>query len=398
VGKRDSDRHDGRLDQIAVTPWSDLEPGRVRAPGLLLVGATGRNSGKTEFVCNLISRYSAQMEVGAAKVTTVSHGETGCPRGGAGCGVCASLTQPYSVSTETGGPEGKDTVRMIGAGAKPVLWLRARTEHLDQGAKELTSMLPGISVVESNSVRKSLVPDLFVLVKGPGNEELKDSAKAVAHMADFLILSDGHSFTPAPGDISVLNGGWAVRREATAVVLAGGFSTRLGTNKALAASEQGMPMVELVARQVSQLATQTIISSNDPHLHQHLGLPVVKDRIPFMGPLMAIESCLSAADFDLCLVVPCDVPVVEPGVVAALFRYIGDADAAIPVTSDGRFHPTFALYRRSFRKAAKAALEAGRQRIVAAAEFGAHLRFVELPCAKIMNMNTVDDFRSFGRR
>ena len=64
----------------------------IDLPNMLLVGAAGRNAGKTEFTCRLIEIFRQEHEIIAAKITAVDRTDGTCPRGGRGCGVCSSLT------------------------------------------------------------------------------------------------------------------------------------------------------------------------------------------------------------------------------------------------------------------------------------------------------------------
>ena len=103
----------------------------IHLPGMLMVGACGRNVGKTELACALIRQASGDRPVLGIKVTTVDERRGTCPRGGRGCGVCASLEGAFCVTEERpGGPCGKDTVRMLSAGAERVFWLRVRSDRL----------------------------------------------------------------------------------------------------------------------------------------------------------------------------------------------------------------------------------------------------------------------------
>ena len=56
----------------------------LKIPGMLMIGAAGRNVGNTELACALIRKYSAERPVTGIKVTTVTRRDGTCPRGGTG--------------------------------------------------------------------------------------------------------------------------------------------------------------------------------------------------------------------------------------------------------------------------------------------------------------------------
>ena len=81
----------------------------LELPGMLMIGAAGRNVGKTELACSIIRSAAAQNEVTGVKVTTIADEKGRCPRGGKGCGVCSSLKGDWCITEETDGPADKDT-------------------------------------------------------------------------------------------------------------------------------------------------------------------------------------------------------------------------------------------------------------------------------------------------
>ena len=66
----------------------------VACPNVLLLGAADRNVGKTEFACQVIRRHAPRWPVYGVKVTPIRGDGAACPRGGNGCGVCSTLSEP----------------------------------------------------------------------------------------------------------------------------------------------------------------------------------------------------------------------------------------------------------------------------------------------------------------
>ena len=117
---------------------SQAETATRRIRGMLMLGAADRRCGKTTLATRLVRAEAARRAVAGVKVTTV-HDRKGapCPRGNDGCGVCDSLEGPFALTEETGGAPGKDTTRLLEAGAAPVLWLCVRPGALVDGAAAL---------------------------------------------------------------------------------------------------------------------------------------------------------------------------------------------------------------------------------------------------------------------
>lgn len=164
-------------------------------PKMLLVGATGRDAGKTTFVCDLL-RHFTSMGLAAAKVTVIRERNGECPRGGEGCGVCASVEGGFIVTEERARTGGKDTHRMLASGASRVFWLRTFLSDAEDGLNGLLAELGPDTpfICESNSLRRVVVPGLFLMVANKTAMAIKESAASVLRHADLVVPSDGIAF------------------------------------------------------------------------------------------------------------------------------------------------------------------------------------------------------------
>ncbi len=102
------------------------------------------------------------------------------------------------------------------------------------------------------------------------------------------------------------------------------------------------------APQVACLA----LSANRPAQHyQHLGLPVLPDLVPGLGPLGGIERALYFAQQNACplvALVPCDAPLLPPDLVLRLHQGLQAQAAMLAIaTTPGRDQPLFALLHSS---------------------------------------------------
>lgn len=290
------------------------DDGRRYRPDLLVIGATGRSSGKTELACQLISRQVDSTPVVGLKVTIVERADGSCPHGRAGCGICSSLSEPWIVSRELDRESPKDTCRMLASGARRVYWLRVLRSELADGAADLLTRVPSgwLGVCESNSLREFVEPGLFLMVRGAESTRAKPSARAVAHLADRVVVSDGRSFDLDLDRISVVDGQWVLRREACAFVVD---------------DAGGRHQADLSA------ALRRTRTSLEPQFARVVVGPGTAGRRTQWGA----EPVPAGLPHEWCLVTPPMAGGVPPGVVNALFRRRAEADVVVAVTrSEGR--------------------------------------------------------------
>jgi molybdopterin-guanine dinucleotide biosynthesis protein A len=372
----------------------------LRAEGMLMVGASARKLGKTELACKLIAHAGAH-PVTAIKVTTVEDHHTDCPAGREGCGVCASLKGPFAISEETDPTGDKDTSRLLAAGAIRVLWLRVRQAHLAEGSAALMQRLgpDALSICESNSLRQVIEPDLYLQVRGELAGPIKASAGRVRPAADRLLRPSvaGDSFDL--DEVRVSAGRWSMPVAACAIVMAGGSSSRMGTDKSLLPVGD-RPLIASVVDQLRPWMQELIVSANDPERFAFLNLPIVTDKRTGQGPLMGIASSLQASTHERNLVVACDIPLVDRALGRAMLARaeIEVAEAVVPKDSAGYREPLFAVYRKSMAEPMFDCLKRDQRGIVQAFE-GRKVCYQALDSDEgLTNLNTKQDWQKFQER
>ena len=382
-----------REPSMAAAHVGDL-PARPRLPGWLIVGAAGRNAGKTEFACAIIKEFQRAHPIVGVKFTAIAEGETTCPRGGEGCGVCAALEGDFQISEERGGQPEKDTARMLESGARRVFWVRCRRRRMHAALQALGPRLaPGTLVVaESNSLAQAVEPDLFLMVKSARSASVKPTAAAVMPLARRVVVSADGAFDLSPRHLAVVEGAWRLT-EASAAILAGGKSSRMGQDKSLL-PVNGAPLIRRIYEQLASRFDEILISTNQPEKHSFLGARTVPDRVPGKGPLMGIASAVEAARHERVFVTACDIPVIDLDTVARMLVLAEDFDCVIPMSSVGH-EPLFAVYRKSALPAMRDVLEAGERRISAVFP-RVRTRFYDLEHAPwYRNLNTREDVAAF---
>ena len=131
----------------------------------------------------------------------------------------------------------------------------------------------------------------------------------------------------------------------TGIILAGGKSSRMGSEKGLI-QYQGKAMIVYAIELLKPLCNELLISANSDAYH-HLGYRVVADEIPEAGPMGGIYSCMKQAKNEVCLVLSCDMPLMQYQALAAILQNIAGFDAVLPLHGDDYYEPLCAAYRKS---------------------------------------------------
>jgi molybdenum cofactor guanylyltransferase len=111
--------------------------------------------------------------------------------------------------------------------------------------------------------------------------------------------------------------GAAGRPRLTGAILAGGFSRRLGQDKA-ARQLGGKPLALWVNEALAPLVAGCWLITNHPLAHLALGLPLLTDLRPFLGPAGGLLTALFFARTPWVLAAAVDNPFLAPALLAEL--------------------------------------------------------------------------------
>ncbi|MDN5344549.1 MAG: molybdenum cofactor guanylyltransferase [Clostridia bacterium] len=145
--------------------------------------------------------------------------------------------------------------------------------------------------------------------------------------------------------------------EAAGVVLAGGKSTRMGTNKALLPLGRESMLATIVAA-LRPLFPEVIVVTNTPDLYRDWQVRLVTDVIPGRGPLSGFHAGLLASPWWHNFVVACDMPFLDPAFIEHLLGQARGYDAVVPRRGE-YLQPLHAVYSRSCLPAIEACLQQG---------------------------------------
>jgi molybdenum cofactor guanylyltransferase len=147
----------------------------------------------------------------------------------------------------------------------------------------------------------------------------------------------------------------------SAFVLAGGKSTRMGSDKAFV--KLGGETLLQHALQVAKTVTRHVWIVGDSGKFSSAG-PVIEDTFRGCGPLGGIHAALSASETELNLFLAVDLPLIPAKLLDYLVREAERNRAIVTLPeAEGKLQPLCAVYRREFAQVAKQALLGGDNKI-----------------------------------
>lgn len=194
-----------------------------------------------------------------------------------------------------------------------------------------------------------------------------------------------------------------MKEQPGAIILAGGQSRRMGSDKALLRLKPDGPrLIELVLAAVAPLVGSIVINTNRPADYAWLGQTLVEDNYKgFVGPLAGLEAGLTASPAHYNLVIACDLPFVNPALLEYLLSQAEGFEAVVPLNREGRPEPLCAVYSRACLPVIRRQLEAGQLKMTGWYE-ALPVRFIpsgELEAfdpglRSFHNLNTPEDLRA----
>lgn len=154
--------------------------------------------------------------------------------------------------------------------------------------------------------------------------------------------------------------------DAGCIVLAGGRGTRLGRDK-ICEIVGDKSLLQQVLACVGQLSDDTIVVTakgrSIPPQDGQPGFRLVTDIFPEKGPLGGIYTGLVASRYHRNLVVACDMPFLNQGLLRYMLELSSDFDLVVPRVGD-LHEPLHAVYTRSCLAPIESLLRRGRLSIL----------------------------------
>jgi molybdenum cofactor guanylyltransferase len=147
----------------------------------------------------------------------------------------------------------------------------------------------------------------------------------------------------------------------TGIILAGGESSRMGSDKGLQ-NLCGKPLIQYSIEALSGLCTDIIISSSSS-AYQEFGYQVVKDEFPGIGPMGGIYSALKQSKTDANLVLSCDLPFVSKELLSFILKSASGFQVAVPWQGDRHYEPLCGFYSLSLLSQISAYIQKGNYKL-----------------------------------
>lgn len=161
--------------------------------------------------------------------------------------------------------------------------------------------------------------------------------------------------------------------DCTAIILAGGNSQRMGSDKARLMFD-GQPLLHSMVAKMGKLFSEVVLSVRQPR--GDIDLPQCCDDPAYAGPLAGLVSGLAKIDTPWAFVVACDMPFVALEMVEMLAPRRGVCQAVVPM-ANGYPQPLAAFYARSSLDDIRAHLLSGGKPSMRAVLEKLHVRYVQ---------------------
>lgn len=196
-------------------------------------------------------------------------------------------------------------------------------------------------------------------------------------------------------------------KSVSAFILAGGRSTRMGTDKAQLPWQGTTLLAHALATARGVSGEVKIVGARERYAAY--GADTVEDEFQQCGPLGGIHAALGASRSDLNIVLAIDTPLVTAGFLKYLLQRAEAAADALATVPDagGGVQGTCAVYRRPFRAVAEQQLKKGRYKVTETFSL-VRVEYVEenemraagFDPAMFANLNTPEEFSEAqaGRR
>jgi len=196
-----------------------------------------------------------------------------------------------------------------------------------------------------------------------------------------------------------------MRKDITGIILCGGKSSRMLTNKALLKLND-KTVIEVVLSEMKKVFDEVILSANECDDFSFLNIPVIKDIQVNRGPLSGIYSALKESKTEKNFITTCDLPLINSKLIEYISEIDSEKEIVIP-NINGIPQRLFGIYNKSViekieeifclsesDKAIKGSVYDLHQRVSVELIEIDHLPFYSENL--FMNMNTPEDYKSIS--
>lgn len=184
------------------------------------------------------------------------------------------------------------------------------------------------------------------------------------------------------------------KKNITGIILAGGKSSRMGSDKALILFKN-QTFLEHVIHALKPLVDNILIVSNNPE-HGEFNYERIPDAIPDAGPMAGLHAGLTHSKTENNLVLSCDVPLIQTSVLEMIIANNEEAKDVIQLEDQGKSLPLVALYKMRTAPHFISLLNQGERRLRVAVN-GLNVKSISVTKTQLQyvrNINTISDLNS----
>ena len=186
------------------------------------------------------------------------------------------------------------------------------------------------------------------------------------------------------------------KKNITGIVLAGGKSSRMGSDKGLL-TIYGKMFVEHVVDAMKPLVDNIIIVSNNK-MYDQFGYERIEDEIINSGPMAGLYSGLKHSESEYNLVLSCDIPLIKTKVLKKLTDTDYRNYDVVQIQSQHKTMPLIAVYKKQCMDKCLELLEQDEKRLrVAVSQLKSKTILIESELDNfVRNVNTKEDLKEIN--
>jgi len=188
------------------------------------------------------------------------------------------------------------------------------------------------------------------------------------------------------------------------IVLCGGQSRRMGTNKALI-KINGVTIIERVIRELKKLSKNIVVVVDKKEKYAQITkyeeVKIFEDENRDVGPVEGMRIGLKHIDKESAFVCACDMPFIQGGCVKELYGYKTEDIYCVIPRANGKLHPLHGIYDKKTYELLSAMVKTDKKRIAYLFD-SAKTKIVE-NCGcnlelSLTNINNPEDLESIKKR
>jgi len=193
------------FSNLCILRYERYTMGRARKPyhsNILAISGTGRNVGKTTLTCGIIKKLGMDQKPTAVKISPHFH-EVDYDN------PISEEYDAYSIYKEDRNDRGKDSSKMLAAGADRVFYIQAKDDHLGDVWRRLSQNIKKDMpvIIESGGIDEIIEPGLSILVTKTGYKKSNKEGRSSRQ-----VMTCFEHFDHIINKINFKEGNWEIRK------------------------------------------------------------------------------------------------------------------------------------------------------------------------------------------